>query len=73
MAVCGGGGYDGPAGGGDARARGGEGAWAAELTFLRRRRSFHALQEHRMSGRAMVMEDGRARENMAWMNFSSCC
>jgi hypothetical protein len=46
------------------RARGGgEGARAAELNFLRRRRSVHALQEHRMSGRVMVMEDGRPRES----------
>jgi hypothetical protein len=45
------------------RARGGECARAAALTFLRRRWSVNAVQEHRMSARVMVMEDGRARES----------
>ncbi len=69
-------GHSGPAGGGDARAaaeatraragsraRRGECARAAALTFLRRRCSVHAVQEHRMSLRVMVIEDGRARDS----------
>ncbi len=43
-------------------------ARAAYLTFLRRRRSCHALQEHRMSVRVNVMEDSRARESEGGMD-----
>ena len=45
------------------RARGGECAGAAALTFLHRRWSVHAVQDQRMSARVMVMEDGRARDS----------